>query len=80
MSTMINLTDPYVTLDYGDRYLDCQDHLTCAVCVDLFCDLHIYVSQPAHNIIAFENSRDLTLALLYLTRYTHFSVRAHQYH
>ena len=73
----VHWTDPYLQLNYGDRYLDTQDALTCAVCVDLMVDLHIHTIQPTANVIVFESSRDLTLATLYLSQYSYFSIVAH---
>jgi hypothetical protein len=73
ITPMVKLTDPYVILDYGDRYLDVQDHLTHCVSIDLWCDLHIYAIQPAHNILVIERPKDLTLAALYLTKYDIFT-------
>jgi len=76
----VRSSDPYVILRYTDQlYIDNQDALTCAVCVDLLCDLSIHVTQPAHNVIVFDNSRDMTLALLYMGRYDHFTYTVHQY-
>jgi len=65
----IQLADPYVILDYGDRYLDQQDHLTLCISIDLWCDLHIHCVQPSHNILVFAEPKLLTLASLYLPRY-----------
>ena len=69
----IRLRDPYVILDYGDRYLDVQDHLTHCVKLDLWCDLRIHTVQPCHNILVFESLQHQTLASLYFTRYNTFT-------
>ena len=68
----IRLCDPYAILDYGDRYLDVQDHLTHCVSLDMWCDLHIHCAQPSHNILVFEHPKHLTIAGLYLSKYTWF--------
>ena len=65
----IHLADPYVILDYGDRYLDVQDHLTHCISIDLWCDLNIFCVQPCHNILVFSEPKVLTLVSLYLPRY-----------
>jgi hypothetical protein len=69
----VRLTDPYVILDYGDRYLDVQDHLTHCVSIDLWCDLRVHTIQPAHNILVFEEPKYLTVATLYLHKYDTFT-------
>jgi len=68
--------DPRVILDYGDRYIDVCDHLTHCVHVDLLYDCRIHTAQPSHNMLLFECERDLTLGLLYMSRYTAFTARA----
>jgi len=70
------LTDPRAVLDYGDRYIDVCDHITYCVSVDLLFDCHIHTVQPAYNILVFEAERDLTMGLLYMSRYTAFVARA----
>jgi len=75
----VRQTDPYIELDYGDRYVDCQDALTCAVCVDLMVDLGIHTVQPTARTIVFERSQDITLAVIYLSRYTHFEFTVHEF-
>lgn len=72
----IRLGDPYVILDYGDRYLDVQDHLTHCVSIDIWCDLRIHTVQPCHNILVVEQLRELTLLSLYLTKYHMFTFTA----
>ena len=73
---VIRLKDPYVILDYGDRYLDVQDHLTHCVKLDVWCDLRLETIQPAHNILIVETPRDLTLISLYLCKYDTFTFQS----
>lgn len=75
MHTTVHWDLPYVTIDYGDRYIDSQELLTCAVACDLLADLGIYTAQPTHNTLVFERPRDYVLALVYMTKYEHFSFR-----
>jgi len=71
----VHWRDPYVILDYGDRSLCVQDALTHAVSVDLLCDCSIHCVQTHHNQLVFESSRDLVLAILYMGRYSQFSIK-----
>ena len=70
----VNIDQPMVRLDYGDLLLQAQDSLTNCVAIDLFCDLHINSTQPTANTLVFDSERDLTLAVLYMSRYDRFTV------
>jgi len=69
----IRFADPYVILDYGDRYLDVQDHFTHCVSLDMWLDLRINTIQPCHNVLVFNSPKHLTLASLYLCKYDYFT-------
>ena len=71
----VDMAQPVVRLDYGDLMLQTQDSLTNCVAIDLYCDLGISVTQPTANTLVFDSDRDVTLALLYMTRYDKFTVR-----
>lgn len=69
----IRFSDPYVILDYGDSYLDVQDHYTHCVSLDMWCDLRINTIQPCHNVLVFSTPKHLTIAALYLPKYDKFT-------
>jgi len=71
----VSMNQPVVQLDYGDLLLQAQDSLTNCVAVDLYCDLGINTTQPTANTLVFDSERDLTLAVLYMSRYDRFTVR-----
>jgi hypothetical protein len=73
IAPFIVLSDPRVVLHYGDRYIDVCDHITHCVGVDLWCDLGLHTTQPAYNILVFEEPAHVTLAALYLCRYDSFT-------
>jgi len=75
IAPFVTLTAPRIILNYGDRYLDVCDHLTHCVSVDLWCDLGLHTTQPAYNILVFEEPRDCTLAALYMCKYDLFTFR-----
>ena len=71
----VSLDDPTCFLVYGEgAMLQYQDSITNSVAVDLYCDLGIVTAQPTANTLVFQSDRDRTLAMLYMSRYSQFTV------
>lgn len=64
-----------ILLNYHDVILECaQDVYTFNVQTDLMIDCDIYAIQNSHNSLILEVDREVTLAVLYMSRYRQFAV------
>jgi len=63
-------------LEYHNTKLpQAQDAITNAVAVDLYCELGLDTQQPDCATLVFDSEPEQTMAALFLSRYTQFTVR-----